>query len=43
MSPEAVVLMLVSMVILWGGLVVAVIRLSRHEPPSSLDELHRDL
>ena len=42
MSPEAVVMMLVAMAILWGGLVVAIIRLNRHEPPT-LDETHRDL
>jgi hypothetical protein len=42
MSADAVVLMIVAMLILWGGLVVAIIRLNRHEPPS-LDEIHRDL
>jgi hypothetical protein len=42
MSADAVVLMIVAMLILWGGLVVAIIRLNRHEPPS-LDETHRDL
>ncbi len=42
MSADAVIMMIVAMLILWGGLVVAIIRLNRHEPPS-LDELHRDL
>ena len=42
MSAEAVVLMIVAMLILWGGLAVAIIRLNRHEPPT-LDEIHRDL
>jgi hypothetical protein len=42
MSADAVVLMIVSMLILWGGLVVAIIRLNRHELPSP-DEIHRDL
>lgn len=42
MSLDAVILMLVAMAILWGGLVVAVIRLNRHDLPS-LDDIHRDL
>jgi hypothetical protein len=42
MSADAVALMIVAMLILWGGLVVAIIRLNRHEPPT-LDEIHRDL
>jgi hypothetical protein len=42
MSADAVALMIVSMLILWGGLVVAIIRLNRHELPSP-DEIHRDL
>jgi hypothetical protein len=42
MSADAVVLMLVAMAILWGGLVVAIVRLNRHEPPA-IDEIHRDL
>ncbi len=31
MSWDAVVLMIVAMAILWGGLVVAITRLNRHE------------
>lgn len=42
MSADAVILMLVAMAILWGGLVVAVVRLNRHDLPP-LDEIHRDL
>jgi len=42
MSADAVIMMIVAMLILWGGLVVAIIRLNRHEPPT-LDEIHRDL
>ncbi|GAA4825748.1 methionine/alanine import family NSS transporter small subunit [Nocardioides caeni] len=42
MSADAVILMLVAMTILWGGLVVAVVRLRRHGLPDG-DELHRDL
>jgi len=42
MSAEAVVMMLVAMAILWGGLVVAIVRLNRHEPPT-LEEIRRDL
>ncbi len=42
MSADAVIMMLVAMAILWGGLVVALIRLRRHQPPT-LDEIRRDL
>lgn len=42
MSADAVILMLVAMTILWGGLVVAVIRLNRHDLPP-VDDVHRDL
>ena len=42
MSADAVIVMLVAMAILWGGLVVAIIRLNRHELPP-VDEVHRDL
>lgn len=44
MSADAVVLMIVAMLILWGGLALAVVRLNRHDlPPLDLDEIHRDL
>ncbi len=42
MSADAVIMMLVAMAILWGGLVVAIIRLNRHDLPSA-DEVRRDL
>jgi hypothetical protein len=42
MSADAVVLMIVAMTVLWGGLVVAIIRLNRHEQTAP-DEVHRDL
>ena len=42
MSADAVVLMIVAMLILWGGLVLAIVRLSRHELPAP-DDVHRDL
>jgi len=42
MSIDAVILMLVAMAILWGGLVVAMVRLNRHDLPP-IDEIHRDL
>jgi hypothetical protein len=46
MSTDAVILMIVAMVILWGGLILAIVRLNRHDLPDQLpysDELHRDL
>ena len=42
MTGAAIAMMLVAMLVLWGGLVMAVINLRRHEPPT-LDEIHRDL
>jgi len=42
-SADAVALMIVAMLILWGGLAVAVVRLSRHDLPPSVDEVRRDL
>ena len=42
MSFDAVILMIVAMAILWGGLVVAIIRLNRHEAPA-VEDVHRDL
>lgn len=42
MSVDAVILMLVAMAILWGGLIVAIVRLNRHAIPDA-DEFHRDL
>ena len=37
MSWDAVVLMIVAMTILWGGLVVAIIRLNRHQATDPVD------
>ncbi|MDN5746861.1 MAG: methionine/alanine import family NSS transporter small subunit [Nocardioidaceae bacterium] len=42
MSADAVVLMIVAMAALWGGLVVAIIRLNAHDLPP-WEEVHRDL
>jgi hypothetical protein len=41
MSADAVVLMIVAMLILWGGLVVAIVRLNRHHPRNP-DEIRRE-
>ena len=41
MSADAIIVMLIAMTILWGGLVLAVLRLNRHVPRG--DEIHRDL
>lgn len=46
MSTEAIVFMIIAMVILWGGLAVAIVRLMAHDLPEELprpDEIHRDL
>lgn len=45
MSIDAVIVMVVAMTILWGGLIVAIIRLNRHAVPEDLDleDIHRDL
>ena len=42
MSTEAIIMMIVAMVVLWGGLCLAIVNLTRHGPHSS-DEFHRDL
>jgi hypothetical protein len=42
MNAEAVIMMLVAMTILWGGLVLAIVRLNRHDLPSA-EEVRRDL
>jgi hypothetical protein len=42
MSADAVILMLIAMAILWGGLVVSIVRLNRHDLPP-IDDLQRDL
>ncbi|MBD8868055.1 methionine/alanine import family NSS transporter small subunit [Nocardioides donggukensis] len=41
MSGAAIVMMLVAMVVIWGGLAFAILHLSRNSP--TIDEVHRDL
>ncbi|WP_181310063.1 methionine/alanine import family NSS transporter small subunit [Nocardioides campestrisoli] len=43
MNGDAIVMMVVAMLILWGGLLVAIIRLTRSPDVPRTDELHRDL
>ena len=43
MSGDAIVMMLVAMAVIWGGLVLAVVNLSRSKDLPSRDEVHRDL
>lgn len=42
MNTEAVIMMVVAMLIIWGGLGLAVQNLRRSNPPSP-DEVNRDL
>lgn len=43
MSTSAVIMMIVAMLIIWGGLVVAVLNLRRSADLPREDEIHRDL
>jgi Putative methionine and alanine importer, small subunit len=43
MDASAVVLMLVAMLVIWGGLAVAVVNLTRSKDTPRTEELHRDL
>lgn len=43
MSGSAIVMMLLAMVVIWGGLALAVLNLSRSEDTPRTEELHRDL
>ena len=43
MSAGAIVMMLVAMAVIWGGLAVAMVNLSRSSDTPSGEELHRDL
>ena len=43
MNASAVVLMLVAMLVIWGGLAVAVVNLTRSKDTPRTEELHRDL
>lgn len=43
MSGAAVVMMLVAMLVIWGGLALAVVNLRRSPDLPHADEIHRDL
>ncbi len=43
MSGEAIVMMVLAMVILWGGLAMALVNLSRSPDLPTREEAHRDL
>jgi hypothetical protein len=43
MSGSAIWMMLLAMVIIWGGLVLAVVNLGRNTDTPRTEELHRDL
>jgi hypothetical protein len=43
MNGDAIVMMLVAMLILWGGLVVALLSLRRSPDLGTQEDLHRDL
>jgi hypothetical protein len=43
MSTSAIVLMIVAMLVVWGGLALAIVNLQRTENPESVDDLRRDL
>ncbi|WP_148571966.1 methionine/alanine import family NSS transporter small subunit [Nocardioides caldifontis] len=43
MSAEAIVMMVVAMVVLWGGLALALLNLARSPDLPESSEVHRDL
>lgn len=43
MEPGAIVMMVVAMLVIWGGLALAIVNLSRSSDTPTTDELHRDL
>lgn len=43
MSTAAILMMLVAMAVIWGGLILAVINLSRSRDVPSREEIRRDL
>ena len=43
MTTSAIVMMVVAMLILWGGLALAVLRLRNSPDLPTSDEIHRDL
>jgi hypothetical protein len=42
MTTTAILMMILAMLVIWGGLVAALVNLNRSTPPT-LDEIHRDL
>ncbi|HEY9563392.1 MAG TPA: methionine/alanine import family NSS transporter small subunit [Nocardioides sp.] len=42
MSTEAIIMMIVAMLVIWGGLAAAIVNLSRSGRPG-VAEIHRDL
>ncbi len=42
MSTSAIVMLIVTVLLVWGGLVVAILSL-RHRPTPTAEETHRDL
>ena len=43
MDGGAIAMMLVAMLVIWGGLAAAIVNLGRSEDTPTPDELHRDL
>ncbi|MGH3362783.1 MAG: methionine/alanine import family NSS transporter small subunit [Nocardioides sp.] len=43
MGTGAIVMMLLAMLVIWGGLILAVVNLSRSKDLPAIDEIHRDL
>lgn len=43
MGTGAILMMLLAMLVIWGGLAVAIVNLNRSPDTPSRDELHRDL
>lgn len=43
MSTEAIIMMVVAMIILWGGLALALLNLRRSDNLPTDEEVHRDL
>ncbi len=43
MSTTAIVMMVVAMVVIWGGLALAILNLSRSRSTPRASEVHRDL
>jgi Putative methionine and alanine importer, small subunit len=43
MGTGAILMMLLAMAVIWGGLVLAIVNLSRSADTPTIDEVHRDL